>query len=296
MCILFRNYKQTFNNNVSLHIGNELSSYFYNLGQSIINQEDFKYKKYDDIFFNNLPSYIKINDYSEWNDVYNNFKNNDITPQYFIDYSYKEASWECTNKIKETYNKCMKPIINKILNDTFIKSKLVKTVDSIIIHFRCADTPFVKHEGYHFQKYNYFKDALDEINKTINNKKIIILYNNTHLSNKNNMNACDIYVNSLKKYIIDLGYNVSIESYSNIDDFAMMFYAPAVISTHSSFSFMSGFFGMGIFISSGHFYERDNDIIKCDNCDNWLYKGYDLYHKDVKDYNDTNSIINQLKN
>ncbi len=291
--LLIKN-KETFNNNVSIHIGNELSAYFYELGKSIINQEDFKYKTYDDIFFKNLPSEIKMNNYNEWSDVYNCFIKNNITTQFFVENSYREAMWECVHKNKEIYNKCMKPIINKILDETFNKSNLVKDVKEIIIHFRCADTPFAKHEGYHFQKYKYFKDALEEIKKTISTTKIIILYNNSHLSNDKNMNACDIYVNELKKYLINLGYDANIESYSNIDDFAMMFYAPAVISTHSSFSFMSGFFGMGKFISAGHFYENDT-IVKCDNCDNWLYEGYDLLHKDVIDYYDTKTIINQLK-
>ena len=279
------------NNNVSLNVGNELSAYFYDLGKAIINQENFKYKQYNEIFFKNLPIDIKI---YELNNIYNCFIQNNITSQFFIENNYKEALWECINKDKENYNKCMKPIINKILNDTFIKSNLVKNMKEIIIHFRCADVPFVKHYAYHFQKYQYFKDALDDIKQTISTNKVIILYNNSHLSNERNMNACNIYVDELKKYIINLGYNVNIESYSNIDDFAMMFYAPAVISTHSSFSFMSGFFGMGKFISAGHFYEK-NIIEKCDNCDNWLYKGYDLNHKDVVDYYDTTTVINQLK-
>jgi hypothetical protein len=282
------------NNNVSLNIGNVLSAYFYDLGKAIINQEDFKYQQYDEIFFKNLPTEIKIN---ELNDIYNCFIKNNITAQFFKDY-YGDGIWECINKNKENYNKCMKPIINKILNEAFIKSNLVKDTKDVVIHFRCADTPFVRHFAYHFQKYKYFKDALDKIKQTTNifnnTNKIIILYNNTHLSNENNMKACDIYVNELKKYIINLGYNVNIESYSNIDDFAIMFYAPAVISTHSSFSFMSGFFGMGKFISAGHFYENET-IEKCDECDNWLYKGYDLMHKDVVDYYDTNTVINQLK-
>jgi hypothetical protein len=279
------------NNNVSLNIGNVLSSYFYDLGKAIIKQNDFKYNQYNEIFFKNLPTEIKINECKE---IYECFIKNNITAQFFINNNYKEAMWECINKDKENYNKCMKPIVNKILNETFIKSDLVKNVREIIIHFRCADTPFVRHKAYHFQKYKYFKDALDEIKKTIDTTTIIILYNNTHLSNEKNMNACDIYVNELKKYIVDLGYNVNIESYSNIDDFAMMFYAPAVISTNSSFSFMSGFFGMGKFISAGHYNEKDNIEI-CDNCDNWLYKGYDSNHSEVVDYYDTDAVINQLK-
>ena len=282
--------KESFNNNVSLNVGNELSTYFFNLGKAIINQEDFKYKKYDDVFFKDLPSEIKVDNYK---DIYNCFIKNNITLQFF-NHNSGDGVWECSNKNKEIYNKCMKPIINKILNETFIKSNLVKNVDSVIIHFRCADVPFNKWYPYHFQKYKYFKDALDEIKKTIDITKVIILYNNTHLSNEKNMNACDIYVNELKKYIVNLGYNVNIESYSNIDDFAMMFYAPAVISTHSSFSFMSGFFGMGKFISAGHFYELGT-IEKCDNCDDWLYKGYDLLHKDVINYYDTETVIKQLK-
>jgi hypothetical protein len=203
--------------------------------------------------------------------------------------------WECINVKKEIFWKCMKPLINKLFNETFIKNNLVKNASNPIIHFRCADTPFATQYPYHFQKYKFFKDALDDIKKTINtNNKVTLLYNNKHNSNDIKMKSCDIYVNELKKYLINIGYDVSIESTNPIDDFTLMFYAPAVISTFSSFSFMSGFFGMGKFISAGHIYENNN--LECNNCGNWLYKGYDLLHKDVKDYYDTDTVIKQLSN
>jgi hypothetical protein len=51
----------------------------------------------------------------------------------------------------------MKPLINKILDETFQKCGLKKDVYNPIIHFRCADTPFIKGNGYHLQYYSFFK-------------------------------------------------------------------------------------------------------------------------------------------
>lgn len=308
LLLLYYNHtKNYFTNNINtnINIGNTLADYFFNLGKAIINTTEFKNTKNGDfndiIFFKDLPNEIKMNTYTEWSQVYNNFKmnyNNLDEIRNTINIEHGSSMWECIDKTRESFWISMKPIINRILNDTFKKSNLMKDINYPIIHFRCADTPFVKHKAYHLQKYSFFKDALNEIKNTTNifdnQKKILILYNNTHYSNEENKTACNIYADKLKNYIKTLGYEPFIDTYSDIDDFALLFYAPAVISTHSSFSFMSGFFGNGKFISAGHFYENDNNIQICNDCGPWLYKGYDLYHKNVNDYHDTKTIVNKL--
>jgi fructose-specific component phosphotransferase system IIB-like protein len=80
---------------------------------------------------------------------------------------------------------------------------------------------------------------------------------------------------------------------SNIEDFAKLFYAPLVISNGSSFAFMSGFFGKGVFVSTAHQSEMNPDVI-CENCKEWAIPNYNILHKDVEDYYDTGSTLSLL--
>jgi hypothetical protein len=106
--------------------------------------------------------------------------------------------------------------------------------------------------------------------------------------------ACDEYIKDLIQYLKQLDYNVEIQCKSNIEDFAYLFYAPVTISTGGSYSFMSGYFGDGIFMAEGHIRE-DIPEQKCTTC-NWLKQGHGLNHSLVKDYMDTNNVISLLKN
>jgi hypothetical protein len=159
------------------------------------------------------------------------------------------------------------------------------------IHFRCADTPFNREWLYHFQYYSFFKEALHKIEEKLGKKyDSVNLYScNTHLADEKMQESCTKYTESLVTYIEGLGYKCNVMCNSNIDDFAMMFYAPAVISTISSFSFMSGFFGDGMFIAS--------NIIRstCSQCDEWNIKDMNLLHEKVPDYHDTEYVIRKLK-
>jgi hypothetical protein len=98
--------------------------------------------------------------------------------------------------------------------------------------------------------------------------------------------------NYLKKH----GYNINIICSSNIDDFILLFYAPAVISSGSSYSFMSGFFGNGKLISEGHFNEENSLESNCSICDNWLKKKNSILHKNINSYHETKIVINLLEN
>jgi hypothetical protein len=103
---------------------------------------------------------------------------------------------------------------------------------------------------------------------------------------------CDTYSKSFIQYLESLGYEVVVKCQSVSEDFATMFYAPALISTCSSLSFMAGYFSDGVFISS-MFDERKNR--HCDNCDDWFLKGYSLKHAEVEDYADTDNVISMLR-
>ena len=69
-----------------------------------------------------------------------------------------------------------------------------------------------------------------------------------------------------------------------------MFYAPAVISTISSFSFMSGYFGNGIYIQPSM---MQNDNESCLDCNN-PYKGYNIPHNKVSEYHNVDEVYKLL--
>ncbi len=116
----------------------------------------------------------------------------------------------------------------------------------------------------------------------------------SHKSINKNKECCSFYVDQLKLYLESFNYKIIIECNDINTDFALMFYAPAVISNGSSMSFMSGFFGNGIFISEGHFREIDGKIEKNNNHGDWLVEGYSILHKDVKNYYDKEEVLKLL--
>jgi hypothetical protein len=285
--------KENFDN-IKLDIGNEICYYFTNLGLSILEKKDFYNNKgsygseYKEIFFfQSLPSFIKY----EYDDIYDCFVSNNISYEYIASI-YNLGTWELNDNKLYYFWSCMKPLINKILDEAFQTSGLKKEVNNPIIHFRCADTPFVKQNGYHFQYYSFFKEALTKISIKTNNKyeSIDIMSCSFHNSDNKMQESCKIYTESLKRFLKEIGYNSNIVCNSNIDDFATLFYAPAVISTNSSFSFMSGFFGNGIFISTEFIKDE-----KCSSCKDFTLYGYNLMHNLVGDYNNTDDVISLLK-
>lgn len=88
--------------------------------------------------------------------------------------------------------------------------------------------------------------------------------------------------------LTDYGYNVEISLNNEYDDFLNMFYADAVIAGSSSFSFMAGFFGNGIY------YTIEKETSKIDNLDEWVIPNSILLHGDVPDYYDTDHVISLL--
>ena len=148
-----------------------------------------------------------------------------------------------------------------------------------IIHFRCADTPFIKSGFYYLQKYEYFKKILRQY--SYNN--VTILSCTDHLSNEKNRETCQGYVKLLKNELKD--FNPLIKCGTNVDDFVSMFYAPLVISTQSSFSFMSGYFGNGIYIEPNTMIDNK----ECSDCES-QYKGYNVPHTEVEDYHNIEDV------
>uniref|UniRef100_A0A6C0B7J1 Uncharacterized protein n=1 Tax=viral metagenome TaxID=1070528 RepID=A0A6C0B7J1_9ZZZZ len=296
-CLYFvKSIEANSESNPPIHLGNYICRYFYNLGKSIHEKKDFEFDVPDSIdFVKNLPK--KINYKKEFDSIRNEMIAEGIDDQWFIHSQPNDyGAFEMKDVKTEKFWLALKPLAHKIMDESFKVSNIVKTVDNPVIHFRCADVPFSKHPGYLFQKYTFFKDALTEITKrTKKHDKIILSYCNTHRSGQIERESCDIYAKSIKEYIETLDYKVDVQCNEYIDDFAIMFYAPAVISSGSSFSFMAGFFGKGVFISAGHqFYESPEQNNYLNDIGDWLFKGYNISHSSVADYTDTGSVIKLL--
>jgi hypothetical protein len=272
------------------NLGNEISYYYYFLVESILLEKDFIYHKSyaGQTFLKDLPTFIKFNKFYYVKLINQNVNLNDF---YKIQ-AY--AFWSILDGKDEIIHTIMKPLMNSIFNSAFKKSGIKGKISVPIIHFRCSDIPFVRHPQYFLQKLSFFDDALTKFN--LDDKNIIILHNSSHLSNPDNQEMCSFYVNNIKQYLEDLEYNIEITTDNLIQDFANMFYAPFVISTGGSFSFMSGFFGYGKFISTTHgLYGERGSIKDCDKCSDIILKNYNIDHADIQDYYNKKEMIAHLE-
>jgi hypothetical protein len=274
-------------------IGNYITVYYFKLIHSILKREDFYHDISEYTFLKYLPDYIP---FSESESIYNELLKNGINSEVFEQTNQRHMDlaagfWVLENQSQITIGKIMKPRMNSILNEALTKYKVDPPTDNIIIHFRCADTPFVKMEDYHFQKYSYFKKILDKINHD-KQYDITILSFIKHKSNNEEADACIKYSSSLEQYIKTIGYSVSTKSNSDVIDFATMFYAPFVISTSSSFSFISGFFGNGKYYQPSSIHNETEACVDCD--DEIVYKNFNLRHNMVTDYLYTDEVIHML--
>lgn len=283
-----REYFENGRKNISADLGNRLCLNFTHMLQSFLKKEDYRPEKTDIPFLKDFPT-IPYD-----SSIHKKLIKKNIDLSYLEFFAKDPSLWSIEEKKREETWDIIHKIVHNTLDEMFRKNGIVKEVKYPVIHFRCSDVPFIKHFHYHLQKYSYFKDSLEEIKKTMKYDTVILVSCSFHNAGKDNQEKCNIYIDSLKSYLESIGYKVIVQCDTNVDDFATMFYAPAVISTGGSFSFMSGYFGNGIFISEGHYQEGKEDT-KCKTCRSWLKSGYSIEHKDVKDYYDTESVIEKLK-
>jgi hypothetical protein len=265
------------------------------MGRCILDKNNFTWHTENVNFLKYLPTDIIYEDSDMFKKVSQCFEENNLTKDnvWFVYY----GEWFIKTEEQMKFWICMKPLVNSILNDAFEKTGINTPVEYPIIHFRCADVPFVRHEAYNFAKYEFYKNALEKINEKtgIPYNRVKILYAGGHLSNAEQDAACAVYCESLSKYLESIGYQVEIYTNSDIEDFANLFYAPAVISICGSYSFMSAFFGKGVFITTRHSNEGDTEPPSCETCKEWMLDDYKLKHKDVEDYLNTDAVIKKLQ-
>ena len=289
--------------------GNKLIDYFAKMGFAFASGKDFQYElpfyldNKDGIFIlQNLPNSISIN-----NELRKCFKNihlhRVLGDNYHFAGDYANL-WELTNNDRLHFWSCVNPIANNLINQILpsFYEKIVNNVNSLgkhpIIHFRCSDVPFIRHYFYHFQRYAFFIDSLKELaEKGVDVSKVYLMVSFSHEGSEKNNTTSVIYIQSLKQFLEENNYVVEIISQDVASDFAALFYAPAVISTCSSFSFTAGYFGNGIFITEGHYNEdfESGSVTESPCYAPFIKKGYSVNHNQILDYYDTDAVINILK-
>ena len=281
--------------NTTKQLGNFLSCYFYNMGLAFLHGKNFqtKIEPNGDMFTNYFPELVYFDQNIQDAFISVGISDVSLEKEWSKFDNHCMSTWIVITKERETFWTIMKPTVNRIIKKALEKAGLDRTIDAPAIHYRCSDMPFGKMKYYHFQKYSFFKDSLDMIQQKTKNKynKVYICYCNSHNSVKENQDSCDKYSKSLTDYLESLDYTVITKCQSVNEDFATMFYAPGLISTSSSFSFFAGYFSDNVFISSIY---DENTERQCDECGDWLQKGYTLKHSEVEDYHDTDNVISMI--
>jgi len=287
--------------NINSDIGNTICVYFVNVCFAFRDKKDFIHdNNTENILIQNLPKLIK------YDPIIGEQLEKLPDGMFTIDLA---ALWVCENDNHATLWEIMKPLIKNTLDTTFknmfhsighgkqIPDELISKHP--VIHFRCSDVPFSKHPHYHFVKYSFYLEVLNNLKiLDVDTSTVVILACFSHGASDENKLACQTYVDSLAQYLNKHGHQVNIKCGSNIDDFITLFYAAAVISTGSSYSFMSGFFGNGYFYSAGHglYFVNESNESTCTKCDFWLKKNRIIMHRDIDSYYDTESVIKILEN
>lgn len=293
---IYYNWYNSYNNvlenfeNIPENIGNVLVGYFHGYSVSICNQTNFTHniESSSDII-KYLPTNITFDP-----ELYSKFNNSNITLEKLTQ-TEVVALWHCDKDWIIDLWTILKPKIHSILSDALSKSGLSSIHNKYpIIHLRCADVPFSKHRQYFLQRYDFFKDALSRVDFSNNpDKTVVITSCSTHLSWEREQESCSKYVKNLMDYLDSEGYNCITQCKTNVEDFVDIFYAPFVISTGGSFSFISGFFGDGEFVSTEH-KEENKSTCNNSNCNRVFIKGYNISHSVVDSYYDVDSVYKLL--
>ena len=268
-------------------LGNLVAMYFINMAKAFQEGKDYVYEhKNENDVMKNMPKKMSVSEYPNVQQELSKIApiKSDI------------ELWVCTTDDIANMWRIIKPIAHEILDGVF--KKMGKTPESNIpiIHFRCSDIPFIRSKHYKLSKHSFYSDCINELVSSggVNCEKIQIMYSNVHKSDNKNATSCDSYVEHIKPHIQKNNANVVKEivvtSSTEVQDFVNLFYAPAVISIGSSFSFISGYLGKGVFLSSGHIDGEEN---KCTVC-KWLKRGYSVPHESIPDYYNTDETVKIL--
>lgn len=253
------------------NIGNILCGYFYHMGESWSRGETFVWDGWESehYFYKQFP--VKLDPPLETKIP----KFEGVVPI---------SAWTMNKPEAREFWDAMKPYVHRYIHKALQNTNQVLSQRLPVVHYRCADVPFDRNVDYHFQKYDFFRNAL------AGHKEIDLITCSKWKATDEMKTACNEYVNLLKNEIGNTRVNI-IECRDVLEDFARMFYAPLVVSTGSSMSFMAGYFGNGKFVTGGHFDENDQSK-NCLICD--YSPETNLLHSDVENYYDVDEVHDKL--
>ena len=164
----------------------------------------------------------------------------------------------------------------------------------VIIHFRCADTPFIRHRDYKLLRYSWYARALGQIDLA-SVSKIAIMSCHQHKSKRAQQQACQKYALLLAEQVRLMVPHAAVElRCDSIDaDFSTMAQAPVLIASISSMAIMAGLVSSGVTIIPSCSRKNPYHMIP----ERWIVvdsTSLVLEHTDVVNYVDTERVHQQL--
>ena len=290
-------YTSTCSNDRDCSLGNRFCDYFLDMGMAFYNNCDFvvTYQlDFESSFANVLPRFVPFN--ADIAVELHRFTEKD----YVIEGILHCCAWEMHNDAHIHFWKTMRPLVRNILQESVCKLGLCRQISYPIIHFRCSDVPFIRHSSYHFQRYAYFINEIQELrSQGIDCSSVYLMTNHTHCTSQHMSELGNKYTQHLfdflQKKLQNVGTSIiKVSSNSYMSDWSAMFCAPAVISTGSSFSFFAGYFGGPDNFSPSTFRMEHNLISAVSAL--WLKNEYSVDHSNVVDYDNIDDVCLLLEN
>jgi hypothetical protein len=267
-------------------LGNVLARYFYYITTATkVDNEVFERFALDtgNVSDQKLRAFYKNFDWS--------IQSNPIAYRSSGDSSWNQLNSDGSHKDQFlSYWQKVRPLARRL----FFENSVMNSVKYPVVHFRCSDSPFNKHNQYHMTKSSSVQWMAGQI-KNKGFDEIILLSCNLHRSL--DFDSCAKYIEYYSNIFARSGIKVNQQCESIYEDFFTMVYSPLLVSLNSSsFSFMAGVAkdpedyiscNMGIEINGVYYLQSDGDWI--------LDPNPPLLHKDVRDYHDTISVINGLE-
>ena len=279
-------------------IGNVLVSYFSGIGVASLQHTSFDISNIDSNFseipiLRTLPRVLDQIELLDQKMKHVSYEGAISSSPTFAKYPYISC-WEIHSVERIKFWLALKPLANFLLHNMFLLNNIQPIVRHPVIHFRCGDVPFLRHGLYKFAKYSFYLDALNEFKENgIDTSKVYLMFSNGHGTDWRLKEKSTEYATDLKRCLNEHGYPVEIISNSNIEDLSIMFYAPGVISSCGSFSFIGGLFGVGKFIMNDHSDFPGMKDLPSEY--NFIKQGYTINHSEIADYYDTSTVIRRLR-
>jgi hypothetical protein len=194
---------------------------------------------------------------------------------------------------------CVKPRV--------IKNKVEVERGIVRIHIRCSDTPYNRHTGYEFLKYNWYIRALTLLRKHMTIRKIVIHLCTDHslsMIMKITDELCNQYSMGLRDYLGKEGSeNVELQVSCNkvLDDFLMFQSSDGFIAggCGGSFSYFAGVLssGRGVILPMTNHPEKREKIGRDYPFGEgrWFISGERIPHEDVDSYDNIEEVIDLCK-